>query len=505
MDANPYLPLLVATFVIATAGLVYELIAGTVSSYLLGDSVYQFSLVIGLFMSAMGIGAWLSRHVEHIESAFIVTQVALATAGGLSALALFNAFVLIDNYDALLFTLCILIGTLVGLEIPLVLRILERRAELRINISNILTADYIGALAAALLFPLVLVPQLGLIRTALVFGLLNLATALLAARLFHLPRTLWLILPSLAVLCTAFVNSERMVGFIEARLFDSEIIFSEDTPYQRLVVTAERDRVQLFLNGNLQFDTLDEYRYHESLVHPVMSRASRRNNVLILGGGDGMGAREVERWPDVDHITLVDIDPVMTSLFRDNDRLASLNGRSLNDPRVEIVNEDGWKFLESNDQLYDIIILDLPDPHDLQISRLYSRSFYSLLAGHMSHDGLLVTQATSPLFAREAFWCIEETLGATLSPLDKGETFYTLPYHAYVPSFGEWGFVIAGMRIPRNPHAAIPDGLRFFEPSMFEEMQYFPDDMAKVDIEENTIIDHPLPAYYEKGWDHWFR
>lgn len=475
------------------------------SSYLFGDSVFRFSLVIGLFMSAMGIGAWLSRHVSDVEGAFVATQIMLALAGGLSALILFLAFVLIDAHDALLLTLCILIGTLVGLEIPLVLRILEERSELRINISNILTADYIGALAAALLFPLVLVPQLGLIRTALLFGLLNMATAAMAAMLFDRKRAFLAILPTGLLLIVAFVASERMMGFIETRLFDAEIIFSETTPYQRLVVTRERERVQLFLNGNLQFDTLDEYRYHESLVHPAMALAPRRQNVLILGGGDGMAAREVARWADVETMTLVDIDDRMTALFRDNDMLAALNGEVLRDPRLTIVNEDAWTFLEQDTGLFDIVILDLPDPHDLRISRLYSRSFYRLVAARMSRDALLVTQATSPLFAREAFWCIETTLAATASPWLPGASLDTLPYHAYVPSFGEWGFVIAGTRIARAPRHPLPAGLKFLQTSMLAAMADFPDDMGPVEVEENTILDHPLVAYYEAGWDRWFR
>ena len=181
-----YVALLAGTFAIAVCGLVYELIAGTLSSYLLGDSVYQFSIVIGLFMTAMGLGAYLSRFIEdRLEQAFVTTQIALGLTGGLAAPVLFFAFVQLDNYEAFLFLICIAIGTLVGLEIPLITRILKRERTLDINISNILTADYIGALVAAILFPLVLVPQLGLISTGFVFGLLNIAVAGLACHLFR--------------------------------------------------------------------------------------------------------------------------------------------------------------------------------------------------------------------------------------------------------------------------------------------------------------------------------
>lgn len=507
-----YLPLLAATFVIAVSGLVYELIAGTVSSYLLGDSVYQFSLVIGLFMTAMGLGAWLSRYAQRLEVAFIRVQLALGLVGGFSAPILFFAFVLIDNYEVFLFLVCVAIGTLVGLEIPLVVRILQRHKALAVNISNILTADYVGALAAALLFPLVLVPQLGLMAASLVFGLLNLAVAGLAVWLFRdtAGRTGRLALAG-AVLATAagLVWSDSLVGLVEAKFYEREIIFAEDTAYQRLVVTTVGERTQLYLNGNLQFDTIDEYRYHEALVHPALTLAPRRQNVLVLGGGDGMAARELLRYPDVAAITLVDLDPAMTTLFRDHPALSALNDGALGDPRVSVVNMDAWAFLRDNEQLFDVVVIDLPDPHTLAVGKLYSVEFYADLAQHLPADGLVVTQASSPLFAREAFWSIHDTLAATPSPYADPTApngrLETRPYHAYVPSFGAWGFVIAGPRIPARPATALPDGLRFLTDATLPRLFAFPPDMAPVPVAVNSIVDHPLVRYYEQGWQEWYQ
>ena len=349
--ARAYLPLLLGTFVIAVCGLVYELIAGTISSYLLGDSVFQFSIVIGLFMTAMGLGAFLSRYIEsRLERAFVITQIALGLVGGLAAPMLFFAFAFVDNYEAFLVLICVAIGTLVGLEIPLVTRILQQEKTLQINISNILTADYIGALVAALLFPLVLVPQLGLISTSLLFGLLNLAVAGLACRIFW-PLLDWKLPLILAIatllLLASLLSSQRLVGWFEAAIYREEIIYAETTPYQRIVVTHSNERVRLFLNGSLQFDSLDEHRYHESLVHPAMGLAGRTDAVLILGGGDGMVVREVLKHDGVQKVTLVDLDPAMTKLFRDHPRLTALNADALNDPRVEIVHEDAFEFLKS--------------------------------------------------------------------------------------------------------------------------------------------------------------
>lgn len=513
-DASPrpaHTLLLASTFVIATCGLVYELLAGTISSYLLGDSVYQFSLVIGLFMAAMGLGSWLSRFVgEALIETFIWAQVAIAAVGGTSAIVLFNAFSALDAYTPFLLLELVVVGSLVGLEIPLVIRILRDHLILKLNVSNVLTADYAGALFASLLFPLVLVPQLGLIRTSLLFGLLNALVAGLTLwafrdRIAHL-RSLTLALAACAAgLGFAFVKAENVLGFFESRLYAGEIILATTTPYQRVVVTRYDDTVNLFINGALQFSSRDEYRYHEALVHPAMSLARRHQDVLVLGGGDGLAVRELLKHPEIGRITLVDLDPAITDLFRDNELLSTLNDGALSDPRVTIVNTDAWKFLEETDRQFDVTVIDLPDPHSLSLSKLYSRSFYALLAQRLRADGLLVTQATSPVFARDAFWSIVHTLETTPSPyaLDSGLT--VRPFHAYVPSFGEWGFVVAGHAVAPWDSITLNVPTRFLDAPTLRAMAHFPPDMARTDVEANTLQTHALPRYYESGWEQWFK
>lgn len=506
--ARAYLPLLLGTFVIAVCGLVYELIAGTISSYLLGDSVFQFSIVIGLFMTAMGLGAFLSRYIEsRLERAFVVTQIALGLVGGLAASLLFFAFAFVDNYEAFLVLICVVIGTLVGLEIPLVTRILQQEKTLQLNISNILTADYIGALVAAVLFPLVLVPQLGLISTSFLFGLLNLAVAGLACHVFRhvLNWKLPLItVVAATILITGMLSSQRLVGIFEAELYREEIIYAETTPYQRIVVTHGNERVRLFLNGSLQFDSLDEHRYHESLVHPAMGLAVRTDEILILGGGDGMAVREVLKHEGVQNVTLVDLDPAMTKLFRDHPRLTALNADALNDPRVEIVHEDAFEFLKADNKLYNVILIDLPDPKNPSLSKLYSLAFYTEAARHLTRDGILTTQATSPVYARKAFWSIGETLDVTPNPYQQGGALTIQPYHAYIPSFGDWGFLMAGPRKLNWAGIRLPDELDFLNAETLPVMTNFPPDIAPLEVEKNTLQAHPLLRYYEEGWARWF-
>ncbi len=500
--------LLAATFVLAICGLVYELIAGAASSYLLGDSVYHFSLVIGLFMTAMGIGAYLSRHIIQPERAFVAAQIGLGVVGGFSAMILFAAFALIENYQPFLFLVCGVVGTLVGLEIPLVIRILEGRKALKITLSNVLTVDYVGALAAALLFPLVLIPQLGLMGAGFALGALNLAVAAMGLWLFreHCGTGLRLALAAaiLAVAAGTFW-SERALGGMERRLYENEIVLAQDTPYQRVVVARDGPRIQLFLNGSIQFDTLDEHRYHESLVHPAMTHAPRIAEVVIFGGGDGMAVREVLRYPGVQRVTLVDIDAAVTDLFRDHPLLAPLNDRALADPRVRIVNADAWEFLKDETTLFDVAILDLPDPKDLAVAKLYSRAFYAALTRRMAAGGVMVTQATSPLYARKTYWTIAATIAATRAPFATDDTLRTRPYHSYIPSFGEWGFVMAGARLPAVPLRALPDGLRYLDGETWQAMTRFAPDMARLDLPPATLFDQPLPRLYEEGWGEWFQ
>ena len=492
--------LLVGTFVIAVCGLVYELLESTISSYLLGDSIYHFSLVIGLFMSSMGVGAWLSRFVDDaLERAFILLQISIAVIGGFSATVLFYAFAYIHSYEPFLYLVTILLGSMLGMEIPLIIRILKESFSLKTNISNVLSLDYIGALFAALLFPMVLVPQLGLMQTSFLFGMLNLLVGLMAWSIFRdrVANIYLVVIISVAVILgLGMWHSSSIVSLIEKRLYQHNILYSEQTPYQKLIVTSDGNRVQFYINGAIQFDSIDEYRYHESLVHPVMHTATNHENILIIGGGDGMALREVLKYDSVGRVTLVDLDPAVTKLFATNDKLSTLNHHSLSSPKLTIVNRDAWKYIEESSSLYDVIIVDLPDPNNLSIGRLYSETFYRLLSSHLSRSGAMVTQATSPMFSHKAFWCIAQTID------DAG--LVTTPYHTYIPSFGEWGFVLAThLRLPTRAMDT-QSKYKYINDETYATMKRFAKDIDRVPVESNRLVSHKLIYYYDKGWGRWY-
>lgn len=499
--------LLTATFLVAVAGLIYELIAATLSSYLLGDSVRQFSFVLGIFLASMGVGAWVSRFVRDPLPGFAWAQILLGLVGGFLAPVIFALYAWIGAVALPLYTMLVGIGILSGMEIPLIARVLKEIGAPEFRFENVLSFDYLGALVASLAFPVLIVPYLGLMSASLAFGALNLVVAGLSLWVFRgrigvAPLAAWLVAICLTGL--GLWQSERIVSVTEAQLYEEDIIFSEATPYQQITVTRFRDRVRLFLDHSIQFDSYDEHRYHEALVHPAMGLVPAPRNVLILGGGDGMALREVLRHP-VEAVTLVDLDPRVTDLFSDHPELAPLNDHSFDDPRVEVINRDAWRFVEDSRAAFDVVIIDLPDPKNLTLSKLYSREFYALLMERVAAGGAVVTQAGSPLYARQAYWSVVETWEATRNPYAPGEGLNVLPYHVLVPAFGDWGFVLATVEDPATLELDLPDELAFLNGPVWAAAQVFGNDVERMAARVNSVRDHALVAYYVDGWEKWFR
>jgi spermidine synthase len=428
---------------------------------------------------------------------FIQIELLVGLLGGLSAGLLFLLFTLhAGPFRFMLYGLVLLIGILVGLEIPLIMRILKREVAFKDLVAQVLTFDYIGALAVSLLFPLLLAPHLGLVRSALLFGLLN---ALVAAWALWLFRAQLGTLPALRAQCAAVIGTlaiafgfaGHFVSLAEANLYNEDIIHAESSPYQRIVVTRWRDETRLYLNQNLQFSSRDEYRYHEALVHPGLATLPGARKVLVLGGGDGMALREILKYPQVENITLVDLDPRMTELFAQSDLLRDLNANALASPKLKIINADALQWLEQSQEMFDFVVADFPDPSNHSLGKLYSTAFYRLLKQHVADTGRIVVQATSPLHARESFWTVVATLEAA--------GWQTAPYHALVPSFGEWGFILAGRREYRPP-ATIPVSTLFVTPDALPALFHFPADMARVAAEPNRLDNQNLVRIFEREW-----
>jgi spermidine synthase len=502
MNRTPVLFLNV--LVIATCGLVYELLAGTLASYVLGDSVTQFSLIIGIYLFAMGAGSWLSRFVEgQLARRFVDVELAVAVLGGFSAPLLFLTFAHLSYFQVVLYGLVFLIGAAVGLEIPLLMRILKDHLDFKELVARVLAFDYAGALIASLLFPIFLVPRLGLVRTSLLFGLLNASVGLWATWLMRplisgraAARLRAQAVVVMALLAVAFIKADALTSLAEDAMFADDIVYSKTTHYQRIVVTRNRAGFQLFLNGNLQFSSADEYRYHEALVHPAMAlaseggRAARR--VLILGGGDGLGLREVLKYPSVEEVVLVDLDHEMTELSRRFPPLASLNRGAFDDPRVRVVNADAMIWLEEDGPPFDAALIDFPDPNSFALGKLYTTRFYHMLKRRLAPDAAVSVQSTSPLFARSSYWCIVRTLEAS--------GFSVRPYYTAVPSFGVWGFALARRAPFGVPSRAPSVELKFLDDSALPAMFMLSADLGPVPVEVNRLDNQSLVRYYEAEW-----
>lgn len=492
--------LLLAVFVIATCGLVYELVAGTLASYMLGDSVMQFSTIIGAYLFSMGIGSFLSKYIDgNLLAWFIKIELLVGVVGGFSAAVLFVLFPLVESFRLILYSFVAITGILVGLEIPILMRILENKVQFKDLVSRVFTFDYIGALLASLVFPLLFVPHLGLIKTSLFFGIMNTAVGLYVAHYFNdsLKKVRYLrFLAAVIILVqvVGFVFSDRIMEFSESQSFADDIVYAKSSPYQRIVITRNKRDTRLFLNGNLQFSSADEYRYHEALVHPSLSSVENLKNVLVLGGGDGMAVREILKYSTVKNIVLVDLDPAMTTIFSSQERLKQLNGHSLLNKKVKVINADAFSWMMKNTQKFDAVIVDFPDPSNFSIGKLYSNSFYKLLKRSLEDKGIAVIQSTSPFVAPKSFWCVNETLLAS--------GFKTVPYHNFVPSFGEWGYIMAMKDSARNWYSKLPAGLRFSSTQSIEQMLFFPEDMKPgLPLEVNKLNNQALVNYFEEEWN----
>lgn len=428
-------------FATGLAGIVAEFVLSTLASYLLGNPTLQWTLVLSLMFFTMGLGSRLSRHLsERLLDRFIAVEFFLSALCATSAAAAYWGTAFVETTGAIIYGYAGAIGFLIGLEIPLVTRMNDAYEELRTNIASVMEKDYFGALAGGLLFAFFALPKLGLTYTPIALGTVNFSVAStllwryrsLLARPGALIAAFWITAGGLVALG---VFMKPIMRFGEQTRYRDRVVFETQTSYQRIVMTQWKGHHWLYLNGGMQFSTYDEERYHEPLVHPAMELAASRERVLILGGGDGLALREVLKYGDVKRVTLVDLDPEMIRLARTHPVFVEANGGALDDARVDVVARDAGRFLADDAEIYDVILVDLPDPKGPDLARLYSKEFYSACKRHLSRYGTLATQSSSPLHARRAFLCVYRTL--------KAAGLQVVPYHNAIPTMGDWGWHLA--------------------------------------------------------------
>lgn len=548
--------LALSMFFTGAAGFIFECILGTVASYILGNSIEQFSVTISLMMLMMGVAGWWQNRLsdDRLIEKFLAVEAALALLGGFAPIAVYGAYATMETHFALVqYFFVTSIGFLIGLEIPLVLRINRRFVpQLKSNIATVFSTDYVGAFLGALVWAFVLLRYYPLTETSFLAAGLNFLVAAVTYLYFtltglvaHKRLAFGLVAFTAAALTFGYTQNQDWSRLFEQRFYDRPIVVSSTTRYQHIVMTAsvEPRDYRLYLNGNLQFSSRDEHIYHEMLVHPAIALAEDPRQVLILGGGDALGLREVLKHSAVEEAMLVDIDAEMIDLARTHPVLNELNDGALHDARVEVADfslaepteletpvyevshrrQDGREvgveeaarvtvYAVDADRMadrlpanQDVVIIDLPDPSTIELTKLYSLEFYLKLRRRLTPGAVMVVQSTSPYHAKESFLSIRRTLEAA--------GFATLPYHANVPSFGDWGWILAWEPDRRSGDlrlaaAALEDfrvpaaQLDFLTPAVFRAAQVFGKDaLESPNGEVNRLMQPSLLRFYlEESW-----
>jgi spermidine synthase len=487
--------LLAAVAACAACGIIYELALLTLSASLNGGGIVATSLIVAGYIAALGAGALLVKPLLAWPAVtFVAVEALLAIVGGLSAAVLYVMFSFVGGSLVMLALGTALIGGLVGAEVPLLMTLLQQGrtagpVDTGRTLANLTAADYSGALIGGLVWPFVLLPYLGMIRGAAATGIINLLAAAVVS-IFLLRRmvtarqlitALCALALALALLATLLLRAQDIETTSRQRLYADPIIAYRQSAYQEIVVTRRGSDMRLYLDGGLQFSTRDEYRYTESLVYPALGAGAR--SVLVLGGGDGLAARELLRQPGVEKIVQVELDPAVIELARTTMRYA--NGGSLDNPRVHIVTGDAMTWLRGpNARSFDAVIVDLPDPDTPVLGRLYSTEFYALVSRALAPGGLMVVQAGSPYSTPIAFWRTISTITAA--------GYAVTPYHVHVPTFGDWGFALA-RRNDAAPRPIVPPNappLRFLDQSVLDAATVFSPDEQPRTLEPSTL-EHP--------------
>lgn len=518
--------LLLAAAVSSACGLAIELLLGTLASYLVGNQALSYGLAVGGFLAAMGLGSYLSQFIlsddepsidpnhpnhpnhpnnstisasteatraAHLLTRFVQVELAIAPLSALLPLGLFGLFVIDQSLWLGLILVTLILGTLAGLEVPLLTRIIERDRGLKDSLARILALDYVGALFGSIAFPVVLLPVFGMFPTAAMLGSLPALMVFAIGQSFpSMRRWRWWGLIIAALLWAIAPLSVPLGNLLENTLYDAPIVSRIQTPYQRIVLTRGSQDARLYVDGELQFSTIDEYRYHEALIHPTLAAAGtptgQPKRVLLMGAGDGLALREVLKWSSVERVLLLELDPAIVQLVRHYPLLAKLHDDAFDDPRVEIRYGDAFAIAPKLNEQFDAIIADFPDPDHKVIAKLYSEGFYRRLRSRLTPHGVFVTQASSPFFAPRAFACVEKTLNAA--------GFVTAPYTVDIPSFGPWGFVLASERAIDPASWAIDVPTRFLNAEVLPALFILPKDFQGQTVEVNRLA-RPIIVQYQ--------
>lgn len=445
------------TLIVAYCSIVYELLIAQTLSALMGNTVLRYSITIGVYLASLGVGAMLCEKGDERDCVdrLIRIEIWLSVIGGLAVFIICSFDVthrfLISSHSffshgvgsflrPILFfilshTVIVLIGILSGYEIPLLIALSEAKKPNTMNF--VLGIDYFGSLLGAVLFPLVLLPKLGLFAVSYLTGLLNAFACILlllfkpAARKFRYAKLTGIITVTLLMLLVFTGNTQhfflkKFYYYRHVKSLSSLFSSFEDlpkiqefrSPYQHIHIVNQpltetqsiiysqySDKYEkephfprnlwLFLNNKYQFATSTEEFYHEFFIHVPIQWKKPPEDVLVLGAGDGIALRELLKYREIKRLTLVDIDPKMLDLAQYHPFLKMVNHNSFADPRVNLVIHDAFSWLQACKKKFDAIYIDFPDPNNYDLAKLYSIEFYSLVRHCLAENGYVVADLPS--------------------------------------------------------------------------------------------------------------
>lgn len=538
--------------VLAACGLIYEYLLSHFAGRVIGAVESAIYTMIGIMIVSMGVGSFAARKVKCAFSGFAWLELVIAIIGCSAILVISSAIAAVQilpqiiaqtfnlppdtpaqggfiqvlhnitHYSPYFFGA--VLGLFIGMEIPLIARIREQlhKKHLMHNTGTIYGADYVGAgVGAAIWITVMLSIEINLSAS------LTASANLLAGMIFWLKYRNYIKFKYYLLvghfLCAGLVVAIFNFGGQWSNAFNNllyldDVVHQQQTRYAQVVLTERqlpshnKPVVSLYLNGRLQFAQNDEHIYHKFLVYPAMAASARHNNILIIGGGDGLALRDVLEW-NPKKVTLIDLDTQVVELFKNphkslpkalSDNILALNKNSLNDTRVELIHADAFNGIDQlieQQKYYDTIIIDLPDPSHPDLNKLYSRSFYVKIRQLLSNDGVMVVQSTSPFHAKSAFMSIAKTIKAA-------QWRDVQQYQFNVPSFGQWGWTIATLNgLPAKERLANQVSLKSFETwltpeliqASFEFSQGFYRNMDKVKV--NELGSFILYRYHQQAWE----
>ncbi len=539
--------------VLAGCGLIYEYLLSHYAARVLGTVEHTIFAMIGLMIVAMGLGSFAAKKIKDPFSSFAWLELAIALVGLTAVFVIALIFSLSNTLPQIIaetyglppdlqpeggflrsfhsfaalspYFIGFLLGFLIGIEIPLIARIREEiyKKHISNNAGTVYGADYIGAgIGAAIWIVFMLSMEISTAAAA------TASANLVAGLIFYFRYRRKIRMSPLFLLCHLMLIAAALVIFkhgqtwelsLESTLYKDKVIYSAHTPYQHITITErimnpEEPVVYTFyINGRTQFSSIDEAIYHEMLVHPAMLASARQKKILIIGGGDGLAAREVLKWNPAS-VTLLDLDLAIIQFFRDekfdenlgrivNAPLLKLNQNALSDKRLNIMIGDAFNQIDdllNQQQLYDSIIVDLPDPSHPDLNKLYTDRFYQKLSLLLAGDGALAIQSTSPYHAKDAFLSIGKTVKAA-------GLLHVEQYHANVPSFGEWGWTIATKNgispLARIKEAKeLPIKTHWLTLDIVKTAFHFPNNYFNriPGVEINRLGSHTLYNYHQQAW-----